>query len=217
MHSRPVYLLWVGALIGTVIAVAGSSAIALSMFATDCPWPTLWRTWGKLLVLTIPTCSATVAAALLIKYTVPKEVETPPVAAPLVGRESSERSTDPPAGLTLAEKIVQSAYEVAEFYYVSGQSPTRRLFEQEKGMTQALWGSARDLLQAAGIVGRNNNAWAEEPWTVIESTLDKMHADYDRVWIRPLGSREMISVFVSEQLVGNRYTAKEGRSAHGQV
>ena len=206
MHSKPVYLLWVGALIGTVLAVAGSSAIALSMFATDCPWPTLWMTWGKLLVLTIPTCSATVATVLLLKHAVPKGANNSiPPASPLPARveeeEAKEWEGEP---LTLAEEIVFAAYEQARYYYLEGEQPTRRLFEQ-KGMGQALWSSGRDLLSAAAIVV-DGKVWAEEPWGVIEATLDKMHPDHDRVWIRPLGSRDMLSVLVSRQPVGNRYT-----------
>ena len=191
--NKPMYLLWVGLLIGAVIAVALSSAIALSMFATDCPWPILWETWGKLLVLTIPTCSATVATVLLLKHAVPKEIKTLPAATSWVEKKDVEENTDE----TLAGRIVRAAHELAEFYYVAGQNPTRRLFEQEMGMTQALWGSAHSLLLAAGITDKSNK-WVEESWIVIKATLDKIHADYDRIWVRPLGTRDMLSVPVGK-------------------
>lgn len=203
--NRPMYLLWVGALIGAVLAIAVSSAIALSMFATDCPWPILWGAWGKLLVLTIPTCSAAMATIMLFKYAVPRKTDGAPSPSPAkkagvdVEREWEEGS------LILAEEIVLAAHKQAEYYYLEDGNPTRRLFEQN-GMRQALWSSARELLRAANIVD-DNNTWAEETWATIEVTLDKIHPDYDRIWVRPLRSRDMLSVSVSEQTVGNKYTA----------
>ena len=203
--NRPMYLLWVGCLIGTAIAIATSSAIALSMFATDCPWAILWMTWGKLLVLTIPTFSATTTTALLLKYAIPRG-ENGDISLPAMGVTEGE-STEPSAGPSLAEEIVGAAYEQAEHYYLNGEKPTRRLFEQN-GMRQSIWASARDLLLAGGIID-DNNKWAQEPWDIVEATLNKMYADHDRIWVRPLGSRDMLSVSVSQQLAGNKYTTTE--------
>ena len=202
--NRPMYLLWVGCLIGTAIAIATSSAIALSMFATDCPWAILWMTWGKLLVLTIPTFSATTTTALLLKYAIPRG-ENGDISLPAMGVTEGE-STEPSAGPSLAEEIVGAAYEQAEHYYLNGEKPTRRLFEQ-MGMRQSIWSSAHDLLSVAGIV--EGNTWTDRTWTEIKAALDKMYPDHDRIWVRPLGSRDMLSISVSQQLAGNKYTMIE--------
>lgn len=187
-----------GLLIGALLAVAICSWIALLQLHSGAPWQDLLKAWGKMLVLTIPACAATTAAALMAwryRRKFPDE-------APVITKASPQRvlSTEQ----SLAEAVVQNARDQASWHYEYGSpEPTRRAFEGE-GVSQTIWNSSRHILTTAKIV--SGKEWSPEPWIVIEAALDNIHAEHDRVWVRPLGEHKMVCLHIDERARNKRYT-----------
>lgn len=190
---------WTGLLIGALLAIAVSSCIALLQLNSDAPWKELLEMWWKMLVLTIPAFASTTAAALLAwnyRRSSPLAVEDFRVAPPDL--------QPPPEQSLLSEIVVENARDQASWHYEWNNEPTRRSM-QEQGVSQTIWNSGRHILTVAKIV--DGNEWSPEPWIVIEAALDNIHAEPDRVWIRPLGGRSMVCLHIDEMTRNKRYTA----------
>jgi hypothetical protein len=208
------YALGIGVVIGALAAVAVSSAIALSQFAADMPWKELLGSWGKMIVLTIPTFAAVFGVGFLAHHY--RRAMPPPLSAfhlpadsiPAIQTDAPSIATHPPnyslpAGMSLVETVVHNAKRQAAWHYVYDVATTRRDFEQA-GVTQTIWNSGRHILTAAEIV--TGNKWAEASWDRVEAALDRIHIDEDKIWVPLLGKRSMVCLHIDGQAVGKRYT-----------
>jgi len=187
-----------GLLIGALAAIAISSFIALFQFNSGAPWKELLKEWGMLIVLTVPAFASTTAAALLAwryRRSLPKNL---PAVGPVVAPGPASV-----VGLSLSEIVVMNAREQAGWHYVDGIEPTRRAFE-EQGISQTVWNSGRHILTAAKIV--KGSEWDQGNWAPIQRALDAIHAEPDRVWVRPLGERTMVCLHINETAMNKRYT-----------
>jgi len=200
-----------GLLIGALVAVAVSSFIALFQFGSGAPWKALLTLWGKMVVLTAPAFASTTAAALLAWHYRKNAAMFWSPCSDEYPIESTKDVVDlPPEGapLSLSEEVVLNARAQAAWHYEWNIEPTRLAFE-EQGVSQTIWNSGRHILTTARIV--DGNKWAQADWAQIEQVLNGIHAEPDRVWIRPLGERTMVCLHIDERATGKRHTSTNDR------
>lgn len=205
------HALGMGLVIGTLAAIATSSAIALSQFAAGAPWKELLALWGMTIVLMVPTFATAFGAGFLAHHyrrLVPDEQSqralvggTPIDTSGIIATDIGIGTLRAPA--SVSETVVQNANDQAFLHYELGREPTRRHMEKS-GVSQTVWNSGRHILTTAKIV--EGKEWAPESLEVIERVLDNIRAEHDRVWIRPLGERTMICLHINKQAVNKRYT-----------
>lgn len=188
-----------GALVGACTAVLATSVVALSQWLAGAQMSIVLSWSLQLLLLLGVLCSSLGALFALVYYTrrlmplEPPEKEDIVYVDPYPAQQAAEMEEQ---ASTLAEQIVENAVQQAWWHYNYDKNPSRRAME-EQGVPQAIWNSARAVLQEAGILHRDK--W--DPLAL--GRIERIHADGDKIWVP--NDRGLRVLVVSDQLVGNSY------------
>lgn len=205
-------LLKTGAICGGLAGLLGSALVIGWMFLSPMPQEEAMRL-APIAFCVIETIAISgwmlknaviYQVVCLEQYSVEEQL-VEPVEEQLIEYEEEEVLQQSP--VTLATRIARAAYTQAQWRYEHGTEPTRNAMG-EKGMTQPMWNSGRDVLKVMGLV-TEGGTWIDIGWEQVNTLFNRItpEENKDRMWVPLANGRGMNRVVISDTLMNNRYTA----------
>lgn len=172
-------------LIGLATAVFISATVAGCMWGSGASWREALDTGWRLGVLLGLACPSGIAMGALIRYmagVLPQNVMSQDEVVEVnVGEWQPKDNWRGTILDTLpANAICNAAAKMAALKYQDDTEPTRDLLEQQYGVSQPVWNSARRVLQEMDLV--QGRRWVELPWDDVVSRLKRLRVDGDAIW-----------------------------------
>lgn len=203
-----------GTLVGLCASILITSIVALSQWLAGAQIGEVLNWSLQLLLLLSVLCSSLGALMALIYYTrrlmplAPKEeVEDIYVDPHPAQQATKEEGQFEDRSDTLAEQVVANVYEQVVWYYDRDQNPSRRAME-EKGVSQAIWNSARTVLREAGML--HEDVWIDRAET--SKRLTRIHPEGNKIWVP---NERGLKALVVGKLVGNSYISTPPHQQEG--